>query len=105
MRYRSFAVANAVGGIAWALIVVLLGYPAGASFTHIQALLGRVSLAITSSDGHHRPCDVDRVAAPRTQRAAATREPQPYGAPGGLSHRQPHERARVRADPDATEVR
>ena len=79
MRYRSFAVANAVGGIAWALIVVLLGYPAGASFTHIQALLGRVSLAITSSDGHHRPCDVDRVAAPRTQRAAATREPSPTG--------------------------
>jgi membrane-associated protein len=36
MPYRRFLAANALGGTAWAGAVVLLGYSAGTSLTHIQ---------------------------------------------------------------------
>jgi membrane protein DedA with SNARE-associated domain len=46
MPYRPFALANAVGGTVWAVVVVLLGYTAGASLGHVQVLLGGISLGI-----------------------------------------------------------
>jgi len=49
MPYRWFLAANALGGMAWAGAVVLLGYSAGASLTHIQGLLRVISLAIVTA--------------------------------------------------------
>jgi membrane protein DedA with SNARE-associated domain len=46
MPYRRFLAANALGGTAWAGAVVLLGYGAGSSPTHIQGLLRFISLAM-----------------------------------------------------------
>ena len=44
--YRRFLAANALGGTAWAGAVVLLGYSAGTSLTHIEGLLRIISLAM-----------------------------------------------------------
>jgi membrane protein DedA with SNARE-associated domain len=46
MRYRTFVTFNLLGGITWVFVVTLLGYTAGASVTHITALLGHFSLAL-----------------------------------------------------------
>jgi undecaprenyl-diphosphatase len=42
MRYRTFLVWNAAGGVLWAPIFVTLGYVAGSSFRHVQQVAGRV---------------------------------------------------------------
>ena len=49
MPYRRFLAANALGGAAWAGAVVLLGYSAGASLTHIQGLLRNISLGLVTA--------------------------------------------------------
>jgi len=46
MPYRRFLSANVLGGTAWAGAVVLLGYSAGSSLTHIQSILSHISLLI-----------------------------------------------------------
>ena len=49
MPYRRFLAANVLGGTAWAGVVVLLGYSAGASLTHIQSLLSHISLVMATA--------------------------------------------------------
>lgn len=51
MPYCRFLAANALGGAAWAGAVVLLGYSAGASLTHIQGLLRNISLGLVTALG------------------------------------------------------
>jgi membrane-associated protein len=41
MRYRTFFVYNALGGILWGTVVVMGGYLAGASYQAVEAWLGR----------------------------------------------------------------
>lgn len=57
MRYRTFLTFNAAGGLAWGTGFVTLGYLAGASYRHLEAIAGRglaiavavlVAAAITS---------------------------------------------------------
>ena len=43
MPYARFLAYNAVGGIAWGTVVVLLGYAAGASYTKVEKAIGRGS--------------------------------------------------------------
>jgi membrane-associated protein len=43
MRYRTFLAFNAVGGIAWGVAVVLLGYAAGASYARVEKTFGPVA--------------------------------------------------------------
>jgi membrane-associated protein len=49
MPYRRFLSANVLGGTAWAGAVVLLGYSAGSSLTHIQSLLSNISLVMMAA--------------------------------------------------------
>jgi membrane-associated protein len=46
MPYGKFLVFNALGGIAWGITVVLLGYAAGASYKTIEAKFGTVSALV-----------------------------------------------------------
>jgi membrane protein DedA with SNARE-associated domain len=46
MRYRTFIVYNAMGGIAWGTTFVLIGYGAGTSYTKVAKTVGVYSLAI-----------------------------------------------------------
>jgi membrane-associated protein len=46
MHYGRFAIANAVGGIGWAVAIVLIGYAAGDQWKHVQSLLGKSSSAL-----------------------------------------------------------
>jgi membrane protein DedA with SNARE-associated domain len=41
MPYRRFLAFNLAGGVAWGVTVVLVGYLAGESYTHIEKLVGR----------------------------------------------------------------
>ncbi len=41
MPYRRFLAFNAMGGLLWGVVVVLLGYAAGTSYEHLQHVLGR----------------------------------------------------------------
>ncbi len=41
MPYRRFLVFNALGGIAWGSVVVMIGYLAGASYEKVETYLGR----------------------------------------------------------------
>ena len=43
MPYGRFLVYNALGGLVWGVVVVLIGYLAGASYEHIAQVLGRGS--------------------------------------------------------------
>jgi membrane protein DedA with SNARE-associated domain len=40
MPYRKFLAYNAAGGVVWGIVVVLLGYAAGASYKTIQSKFG-----------------------------------------------------------------
>lgn len=46
MRYRTFLLWNAAGGITWAVAVVLAGYAAGASWRRIAHLVGRAGAVL-----------------------------------------------------------
>jgi membrane-associated protein len=46
MRYRTFLIFNALGGIVWGTTYVMIGFAAGASYTHIAARIGTYSLVI-----------------------------------------------------------
>lgn len=46
MRYRTFIVYNAAGGIAWGTTFVLIGYGAGTSYTKVASTVGIYSLVI-----------------------------------------------------------
>jgi membrane-associated protein len=48
MSYGRFLLANAVGGISWAVIVSLLGYGAGTAWPQVQAWLGRGWLTVAA---------------------------------------------------------
>ena len=41
MRYRKFLAWNALGGLAWGVTVVLVGYAAGASYKRVEQSFGR----------------------------------------------------------------
>jgi membrane-associated protein len=41
MPYRKFLAYNALGGVGWSVAVVLLGYIAGRSYSHLEAVFGR----------------------------------------------------------------
>ena len=43
MHYGRFAIANAIGGIGWAVAIVFIGYAAGDQWKHVQSLLGKSS--------------------------------------------------------------
>ena len=47
MRYRTFALFNAAGGILWGVGVSILGYVAGASFSRVEHGLGVASAVLT----------------------------------------------------------
>jgi membrane protein DedA with SNARE-associated domain/membrane-associated phospholipid phosphatase len=46
LRYRTFAVYNAAGGVVWATGFVLLGYVAGTGWRRVEHLAGRASLLL-----------------------------------------------------------
>ncbi len=46
MRYRTFTIWNALGGICWAAIFGSLGYAFGRNLPLLEHYLGRVSLAL-----------------------------------------------------------
>lgn len=46
MHYIRFAIANAIGGIGWAVAIVMIGYAAGDQWKHVQSLLGKGSSAL-----------------------------------------------------------
>ena len=48
MPYPKFLAYNAAGGIAWGTVVVLLGYPAGASYAGLEHTLGTTSALIVA---------------------------------------------------------
>ena len=48
LRFRTFALWNAVGGVTWATGFVLVGYGAGASYKKVEQYLGRGALVLTA---------------------------------------------------------
>lgn len=46
MPYRTFAVYNVTGGIAWAIVTGFVGYFAGASWAHVSHLASRIGLLV-----------------------------------------------------------
>lgn len=46
MHYVRFAIANTVGGVGWAVAIVMIGYAAGDQWKHVQSLLGKSSSAL-----------------------------------------------------------
>ncbi len=46
MRYRTFAVYNVAGGVAWSASMALLGYAAGQSYSQVEKVTGEVSYVI-----------------------------------------------------------
>jgi len=46
MRYRSFALFNAIGAVLWGSGFVLLGFSAGAAWPHVAGIAGKVGLAL-----------------------------------------------------------
>jgi membrane-associated protein len=46
MHYIRFAIANAIGGIGWAVAIIMIGYAAGDQWKHVQSLLGKSSSAL-----------------------------------------------------------
>lgn len=48
MRYRTFLLWNAAGGVTWATAVVLAGYAAGASWPRIAHLVGRAAAMLAA---------------------------------------------------------
>jgi membrane protein DedA with SNARE-associated domain len=49
MRYRTFLVYNATGGITWGVANVLIGYLAGRSYQRVAATFGKVAAAIVGA--------------------------------------------------------
>jgi membrane protein DedA with SNARE-associated domain len=49
MPYRRFLIWNALGGIAWGVAVVLLGYVAGKSYRKIEGQFGTVAAIVLAS--------------------------------------------------------
>ncbi|WP_299575799.1 hypothetical protein [uncultured Williamsia sp.] len=47
VRFRTFAIANAIGGIIWVAVVSGLGFAAGTSYERIEKILGNTSWVIT----------------------------------------------------------
>ncbi|MBE7163441.1 MAG: DedA family protein [Williamsia herbipolensis] len=47
VRFRTFAIANAIGGTIWVGVVASLGFAAGASYERIEKILGNTSWVIT----------------------------------------------------------
>ena len=45
MRYRTFFLYNAAGGLVWGVVVVLVGYLAGASYARVERYLGPTAAA------------------------------------------------------------
>lgn len=49
MPYRRFLAFNVAGGVTWGVTVVLVGYLAGASYGHIEKLLGRGAALVVAA--------------------------------------------------------
>lgn len=49
MPYRRFLAFNVAGGVPWSVTVVLVGYLAGASYAHIEKLLGRGAALVVAA--------------------------------------------------------
>jgi membrane-associated protein len=49
MRYRTFLIFNAAGGVAWGAAVVLLGYLAGLSYQMVAATFGEVTAIVVAA--------------------------------------------------------
>jgi membrane protein DedA with SNARE-associated domain len=49
MPYRRFFASNVAGGLTWGVTVVLVGYLAGASYAHIEKLLGRGAALVVAA--------------------------------------------------------
>lgn len=49
MPYRRFLVFNVAGGVSWGVTVVLVGYLAGASYAHIEKLVGRGAALVVAA--------------------------------------------------------
>lgn len=49
MPYRRFFAFNVAGGLTWGVTVVLVGYLAGASYAHIEKLLGRGAALVVAA--------------------------------------------------------
>lgn len=47
VRFRTFAIANAIGGAIWVAVVAGLGFAAGTSYERIEKILGNTSWVIT----------------------------------------------------------
>jgi undecaprenyl-diphosphatase len=43
MHYIRFFIANTIGGVGWAIAIVMIGYAAGDQYKHAQSLLGKSS--------------------------------------------------------------
>ena len=48
MRYRVFLLYNAAGGIVWGVVVVLVGYLAGASYARVERYLGPTAAGVAT---------------------------------------------------------
>jgi len=46
MKYGTFLAYNAAGGLAWGVVVVLLGYAAGASYARVEKTFGPVAALV-----------------------------------------------------------
>lgn len=46
MHYRTFAIFNVTGGIAWAISMTMLGYGAGQSFKQVEKVAGQISYIV-----------------------------------------------------------
>jgi membrane-associated protein len=101
MRYPKFLAFNAAGGLAWGIVVVLLGYAAGASYAQVEKTFGRdaafvvLAIAIVGVVGwrirrrravHATAGSVSRRSAPRAPQAAPP-DGQRGTAPGGRVRR------------------
>ena len=49
MRYRTFLLFNALGGIAWGTTFVMIGYAAGSSYSHVASQIGTYALVIVGA--------------------------------------------------------
>ena len=49
MPYPKFLACNAAGGIAWGVVVVLVGYAAGASYASVEKVVGRGAAAVVAA--------------------------------------------------------
>jgi len=84
MPYRAILAANAIGGVSWSVVAVMIGYWGGGSVNSVQDLLSRTSiLGITILGVAAVTVLLKRRRQRRRLRASAQPEPPPPGADPG----------------------